>query len=1311
MAERSVVVRIRAEIGDFRRQMAEATRATQQLGQQTQTTSQQASTSLGRMVQSANQHSQAWESAGGTLLKFGAAVAVGVGLAIKSYADFDKAMSEVKAATHASASDMDALREAAIRAGADTAYSAREAALGIAEMAKAGIQVKDILNGGLDGALSLAAAGGMEVADAAELSATALATFGLKGNQVSHVADLLAAGAGKAQGSVHDMGMALKQAALVADSTGLSIEETTGGLAAFANAGLLGSDAGTSLKTMLASLTPNSKEAREKMAELGFSAVDAQGSFVGLDQIAGNLRKSMGHLSEAERAAAMETIFGSDAVRAATVLYEEGADGINKWIDKVDEAGYAAVTAGIKQDNLAGDFEKLGGSLDSVLLKSGSGANDVLRDLVQSAESFVDAIGDIPGPVLEAALGIAGATAGFALLGGAFLTLTPKIMDGIGAFRELNTRADGTSRGLGKVAKAAGIASVALLGLQVAGQIANSLNGPGRSYEEFANKILIANNAGEKFSQTFDADFLKNVNAGGEANVHNLTDLFKVSDQDDFMGFLNNTMKGLTGFESQVHRATDALGKADEVIAGMVKGGNSEVAASTFKKFAESADAAGLSNEKLFDRFPEYRDALLGQAEALGQSVSDSELYAWALGDIPPKIAQATEAQQNNVVAAQAQAEASAAAAEALAEIGLNADGTVASLSKLLDAMFATGIASMSARDAEAKYQEVLDGVKTKTEEVLATQNAQNQVLLKNKSGFDLSTEAGRAANGVYGELQQSAINTTKAMAENGATQPELAAKLKGTYDSLVTTAMGFGMGEAKAKDMAREALGIPKGVDVNTAIQNYADSMAKLHNVDATVKGLDGKTANVYVNTHETTFQKVVREHFSTPAASKPGRTGVGTVLAPGNKATGGAIHGPGTGTSDDIPTWLSNGEHVLTAAEVEKMGGQEAVYRFRQAIIDGNAPKFASGGAVERARRRREMADGRREFAEDYLKDKRRGNGYGTVIESQSSAESFADRLLSLADSGNVGAAAIRNLNIAAGRGEAGLRALHRRSDGLSASLEKAKNKLDDLQQVRNSVGDKLSGEFSLSGAVKDASFYSKGSMKGVLKSGRGDLARLQGFAKKLQGLQKKGYSGAVLQEVADMGSEEGTKAADILLAGTAAEVKELNGIYTSIDKAGDAAGIYVTNAMYKGGVNAAAGLVKGLESQQKAIEKQMLRIGLGMETALKKALGIRSPSRKAMAIANNFTGTLVDNLKAGQAGVAQQAAALGDALSIAPSKSMAGGYGAAMSVPGFDYGTSSAAAVAAGPTTHHWYITDQSNPVATAHEVARRQQSLEV
>jgi TP901 family phage tail tape measure protein len=362
-----------------------------------------------------------------TAMIAGTALALGVGYAVKKFADFDAQMSNVNAVLHETDAAMGLLREAALEAGASTAYSATEAAQAIEELGKAGISTRDILDGGLDGALSLAAAGSMAVADAAEIAALAMQQFGLSGDQIPHVADLLAAAAGKSLGSVADLGMALQQSGLVLNQFGISIEDGTGALAAFASAGLIGSDAGTSLKTMLMMLANPSKEASTLMEDLGINAYDAAGNFVGLTDLAGQLKSQMQGLTQAERDAALATIFGADAVRAANVLYTEGSQGITDWNLAVNDSGYAAEVAADRLDNLNGDLTKLKSTLDSALIQSGSGANDALRAMAQAATSAVQAFSALPAPVQQAAVWIGAAGAAITILGGAAIVAVPKV--------------------------------------------------------------------------------------------------------------------------------------------------------------------------------------------------------------------------------------------------------------------------------------------------------------------------------------------------------------------------------------------------------------------------------------------------------------------------------------------------------------------------------------------------------------------------------------------------------------------------------------------------------------------------------------------------------------------------------------------------------------------------------------------------------------------------------------------------------------------------------------------------------------------
>ena len=316
--------------------------------------------------------------------------------AVKMAADFDQQMSTVQANTGATSAQMDQLRAAAIEAGASTVYSASDSADAINDLGKAGMSVTDILTGGLSGALNLAASDGMAVGDAAEYMANALSMFHLKGSQASQVADTLAAGAGKAVGNVSDFGEALNNCGAQANSFGMNVQETTGVLALFAQNGTIGAEAGTQLNSMLMKLAAPSAEASNTMKELGISAYDAQHHFVGMANFAGQLQKAEKGLTDEQRNQANATIFGSYAIKAANYLYEAGESGVNKWTKAVSESGYATEQAAAKNNNLKGDLENLSGSMESLMISVGEGAQGPLRKMVHGLDTLVDAFAGLP---------------------------------------------------------------------------------------------------------------------------------------------------------------------------------------------------------------------------------------------------------------------------------------------------------------------------------------------------------------------------------------------------------------------------------------------------------------------------------------------------------------------------------------------------------------------------------------------------------------------------------------------------------------------------------------------------------------------------------------------------------------------------------------------------------------------------------------------------------------------------------------------------------------------------------------------------
>lgn len=468
MAERVVKVKLSAVVSDYEAGMRRAANATHEVGTEAEKLAQQ---------------KQAFQQLGVVGLTMGTVLAAGIAMATRASMDFEAQMSSVQAATHESASNMGLLRQAALDAGESTVFSATESAAAIEELAKAGISTADILGGALTGALDLAAASGIGVSDAAGIAATALKQFNLSGSDMAHVADLLAAGAGKAMGDVTDLSQALNQSALVAKQTGLSIEETTAGLAAFAEKGLLGSDAGTSFKTMLQATNPVSAEAAELMKKYNLEAYDAQGNFVGLAAYAGKLKDGLSGLSVEQQNATLKTIFGADAVRAATVLYQNGSEGIEKWTEAVNDQGYAASTAALRLDNLKGDIEALGGVFETALIDTGSTANDTLRTMVQAITGLISMYNALPAPVQGTAVALGAAAAAVSLSGGAAFLAVPKWL-------EFKATVEASTWSMKGIALTAGTAGLALGGLfLIVGELAGQYQRGQQRAQQYADTI------------------------------------------------------------------------------------------------------------------------------------------------------------------------------------------------------------------------------------------------------------------------------------------------------------------------------------------------------------------------------------------------------------------------------------------------------------------------------------------------------------------------------------------------------------------------------------------------------------------------------------------------------------------------------------------------------------------------------------------------------------------------------------------------------------------------------------------------------
>lgn len=319
-----------------------------------------------------------------SLLAVGAAAIAAGGMAVNMAGNFEQSLNVLQSVTSATSSQMAELSATARQLGQDASLpgiSAVDAAGAMTELAKAGLSVNNVMAAS-KGVLSLAKAGQLDTAAAATITAQALNAFNLQGGEANRVADLLAAGANSSTASVESMAQGLQQAGASANSMGVNVQDTVTALALFSNAGIDGSDAGTSLKSMFRQLANPTKEASSLMTQLGLDFFDAQGNFVGLSSTAEQLQEKLGKLSVEQKNAALSEIFGSDASRVAGIMATAGAEGFDKLSESVNKQGAATDLAAAQNKGFNGALDNFKSTLETIGTDLGTKLLPPLTDFV-----------------------------------------------------------------------------------------------------------------------------------------------------------------------------------------------------------------------------------------------------------------------------------------------------------------------------------------------------------------------------------------------------------------------------------------------------------------------------------------------------------------------------------------------------------------------------------------------------------------------------------------------------------------------------------------------------------------------------------------------------------------------------------------------------------------------------------------------------------------------------------------------------------------------------------------------------------------
>lgn len=282
--------------------------------------------------------------------------------------------------------NLELMSDLALYWGKETVFSAVEAAEAMNELAKGGLTEAEIKAGALEAALSIAAAGGISMADAADIAVQTMRTFNMEAGDAASIADALAGAANASTAEIGDLSAGFVNVGGMARLAGWDVHDVSGALALMADNGYSGAVAGTALKVMLQRLAAPTEKAAGVMDDLGINVRDAEGHMKPATEIVKLFTDATAELSDEERDAALQTIFGTRAINAILALMNSGSGTLQKYIEATEKEGYAAEMAQSRLGDLGWALELLRGEAETASVNLGQSLTPIVIDLANAAE-------------------------------------------------------------------------------------------------------------------------------------------------------------------------------------------------------------------------------------------------------------------------------------------------------------------------------------------------------------------------------------------------------------------------------------------------------------------------------------------------------------------------------------------------------------------------------------------------------------------------------------------------------------------------------------------------------------------------------------------------------------------------------------------------------------------------------------------------------------------------------------------------------------------------------------------------------------
>mgnify|MGYP003945246559 FL=1 len=711
---------------------------------------------------------------------------------------------------------------------------------------------------------------------------------------------------------------------------------------------------------------------------------------------------------------------------------------------------------------------------------------------------------------------------------------------------------------------------------------------------------------------------------------------------------LDNIQQGIikvvtlgTTDSTPVKEAKDNIKAIDQALANLVQNGHADLAAAALVKLKAAYAKGGHDVGDFTGSLKEYKKAVDDAKFASELTAQSQGLF----GQQALKVQAALDKQK--------------AAAEGLQQAILDLNDT-----------------NRSALDAESAYQQAID-------DATAAIKGHRDALKWSNGQLDLSSKAAREAWQPLSQLTAAAEESAKATLQQTGSQDKANRVLIDAHAHLVRVARQMGLSASEANTLADRLDNIKdpkiqvtvkamqaesdlrafnaalkaapnaKSVTLKTlsataeqVLEKFGFKVAHLKNGQVRISAANGQALSAIRNVqgavnslHGKTIT-IMTQYFTAKSASQlaaaHGRAhgGVAPGYADGGHVqthpNGGLITGPGSSTSDSILEMSPNGgmyrtsnrEYIVQARAVDKYG-----VGLLDALNAGHLKMaaYAKGGLTQAEK------DARKQLAGGFgISTFGREAGYQRTpfehalavpgdINSLVQALNGFRAEIKAAFKGHTESSLLNQLN------KAGKSLINydKQLTKVTASLASAKSKLDDLKnsaaQLKSSVASSImQGAGVVTQAPQEGFALSS---QDVVNNMSAELSKALAFSNQLQQLKKRGLSADLLDQIASAGVDQGGATAAALAGASDAQIKQLNSMQSQLKKSANAAGSAVSDAMYGAGIRAAEGLVKGLEQKQKAIEDAMLRIAKSMEKAIKKALGIKSPST-VMAQLGDYT-----------------------------------------------------------------------------------------